>query len=167
MVQKIRKAVFQDLSRIAEILVFVKRVNYRPIFKNDAYSFGELQVLSVAEKYAAPDILNHIWVYDDGIVKGMIHIEGREIRELYVEEGTLFIKTSPVEKIYVATQGRNCYRTVAAPGETITEAAFKLTGLEGYIRVDCQDGRGLHANTNAYEMNGTNPFLRAYDMIRW
>lgn len=85
MVQKIRKAVFQDLSRIAEILVFVKRVNYRPIFKNDAYSFGELQVLSVAEKYAAPDILNHIWVYDDGIVKGMIHIEGREIRELYVD----------------------------------------------------------------------------------
>lgn len=85
MVQKIRKAVFQDLSRIAEILVFVKRVNYRPIFKNDAYSFGKLQVLSVAEKYAAPDILNHIWVYDDGIVKGMIHIEGREIRELYVD----------------------------------------------------------------------------------
>lgn len=85
MVQKIRKAVFQDLSRIAEILVFVKRVNYRPIFKNDAYSFGKLQVLSVAEKYAAPDILNHIWVYDDGIVKGMIHIEGRGIRELYVD----------------------------------------------------------------------------------
>lgn len=85
MVQKIRKAVFGDLSRIAEILVFVKRMNYRPIFKNDAYSFGELQVLSVAEKYAAPDILSHIWVYDDGIVKGMIHMEGEEIRELYVD----------------------------------------------------------------------------------
>lgn len=81
----IRKATVQDLSRIAEILVFVKRINYRPIFKNDAYSFGELQVLSVAEDYAASDILNHIWVYDDGIVKGMIHIEGEEIRELYVD----------------------------------------------------------------------------------
>ncbi len=75
----------QDLSRIAEILVFTKRINYRPIFKNDAYSFGELQVLSVAEEYAAPDILNHIWIYDDGIVKGLIHIEGEEIRELYVD----------------------------------------------------------------------------------
>lgn len=81
----IRKATRQDLSRIAEILVFVKRVKFRPIFQNDAYSFGELQVLSVAEKYAVPEILNHIWVWDDGIVKGLIHIEGVEVSELYVD----------------------------------------------------------------------------------
>ena len=61
----IRRATAQDLSRIAEILVFVKRIKYRPIFRNDAYSFGELQVLSVAEEYGAPDILSQIWVYDD------------------------------------------------------------------------------------------------------
>ena len=47
----IRKASAQDLSRIAEILVFVKRMKFRPIFQNDAYSFGELQVLPVAEKW--------------------------------------------------------------------------------------------------------------------
>lgn len=82
---RIRKATVQDLSRIAEILVFVKRINYRPIFQNDAYSFGELQVLPVAQAYAAPDILGAIWVCDDGIVKGMIHIEGREVKELYVD----------------------------------------------------------------------------------
>lgn len=82
----IRKATIQDISRIAEILVFVKRINFRPIFQNDAYSFGELQVLSVAEEYASPNILNHIWVCDDnGIVKGLIRIEGKEIRELYVD----------------------------------------------------------------------------------
>lgn len=81
----IRKAVMEDISRIAEILVFVKRLNFRPIFKNDAYSFKELQVLSVAREYSVPDILNNIWVYDDGIVKGMIRIEGEEIRELYVD----------------------------------------------------------------------------------
>lgn len=81
----IRKAVLQDLSRIAEILVFVKRINYRPIFQNDAYSFGELQVMNVMLEYASPKLLESIWVYDDGIVKGMIHIEGEEIRELYVD----------------------------------------------------------------------------------
>ncbi|MBR1931486.1 MAG: GNAT family N-acetyltransferase [Lachnospiraceae bacterium] len=81
----IRKATLNDISRIAEILVFVKRIKFRPIFRNDDYSFGELQVLSVAEKYKAPDILNHIWVYDDGIVKGLIHIEDNEIVELYVD----------------------------------------------------------------------------------
>ena len=46
----IRKATIDDLSRIAEILVFVKRMKYRPIFQNDDYSFGELQVLRVAEQ---------------------------------------------------------------------------------------------------------------------
>ena len=80
----IRRATVEDLSRIAEILVFVKRINFRPIFQNDAYSFGQLQVLSVAQEYAAPEILGNIWVYDDGIVKGLIHIRGEEIRELYV-----------------------------------------------------------------------------------
>lgn len=82
---KIRKATVQDLSRIAEILVFVKRINYRPVFQNDAYSFGELQVLPVAREYGKPELLDHIWVYDDGIVKGMIRIEGQEVRELYVD----------------------------------------------------------------------------------
>lgn len=31
----IRKAVVQDASRIAEILIFTKRMNYRKIFHND------------------------------------------------------------------------------------------------------------------------------------
>ena len=83
--EMIRKAEKRDLSRIAEILVFAKRIKFRPIFQDDAYSFGELQVLSVAEKYSSPEILDHIFVYDDGIVKGMIHIEGNEIAELYVD----------------------------------------------------------------------------------
>ena len=81
----IRKAEIKDISRIAEILVFVKRINYRPIFGNDDYSFNELQVLKVAEEYSRPEILNQILVYDDGIVKGLIHIEGTEIAELYVD----------------------------------------------------------------------------------
>ena len=82
----IRKAVSHDVSRIAEILVFVKRIKYRPIFQDDDYSFGELQVLPVAEEYAKQEILDHIWVFDDhGIVKGFIHIEGQEIKELYVD----------------------------------------------------------------------------------
>ena len=81
----IRKAEKKDISRIAEILVFVKRINYRDIFKDDDFSFNELQVLKVAEEYLRPEKLNNIFVYDDGIVKGLIHIEGTEIVELYVD----------------------------------------------------------------------------------
>ena len=82
----IRKADKKDLSRIAEILVFVKRMKYRSIFHDDGYSFGNLQVISVAEEYSAPSILDNIWVYEEkGIVKGLIHIEDKEIIELYVD----------------------------------------------------------------------------------
>lgn len=82
----IRRAEEGDVSRIAEILVFTKRVNYRPIFHNDDYSFGELQVLTVARDYwDNPDMLEEIWVYDDGIVKGLIQISGEEVKQLYVD----------------------------------------------------------------------------------
>jgi putative acetyltransferase len=82
----IRKATIEDISRIAEILVFVKRMNYRSIFNDDSVSFGEIQVLSVAKEYSDPELLNDIWVYEaDGIVKGLIRIVDREIVELYVE----------------------------------------------------------------------------------
>ncbi len=83
---EIRKAKQEDISRIAEILVFTKRMNYRSIFHNDKYSFGEMQVLSVAQEYLGnPDALNYIWVYYDKFVRGLIHVEDREIKELYVD----------------------------------------------------------------------------------
>ena len=55
--ENIRKATLKDLSRIAEILVFVKRLMYRSIFHNDDYSFNELQVTKVVEKYGLPEII--------------------------------------------------------------------------------------------------------------
>lgn len=81
----IRQATIRDISRIAEILVFVKRMKFRPIFQDDEYSFKELQVLTVAKQYSDPKVLSRIWVYDDGIVKGLIHIVDKEIVELYVD----------------------------------------------------------------------------------
>lgn len=81
----IRQAAEKDVSRIAEILVFVKRMKFRPIFQDNAYSFGELQVLPTARKYADSHVLSKMLVYDDGIVKGLIHIEENEIVELYVD----------------------------------------------------------------------------------
>ena len=81
----IRKAEPKDISRIAEILVFTKRIKYRSIFHNDEYSFNELQVVKLVEEYGNSQVLDNIWVYDEGIVKGMIHVEGGEIVELYVD----------------------------------------------------------------------------------
>ena len=81
----IRKAELKDISRIAEILVFTKRIKYRAIFHNDEYSFNELQVVKVADEFKNPELLDKVWIYYDGIVKGIIHLEGKEIAELYVD----------------------------------------------------------------------------------
>ncbi len=84
--EHIRKAAAQDASRLAEILIFTKRVHYRSIFNNDKVSFGEMQVLPLAQEYLSDQKkLEHIWVYDDEFVKGMIHIEGDQIQEFYVD----------------------------------------------------------------------------------
>lgn len=101
----IRKADKQDIARIAEIIVFGKRVAYRPIFKNDYVSFNELQVVNLYEEYNSNlHRLDGMLLYDDGIVKGVINgqpIDAKtiEITDFYVEPffvrqgiGTLLIE---------------------------------------------------------------------------
>lgn len=86
----VRKATLQDVSRIAEIIVFGKRVAYRPIFNNDFVSFNELQVIDIIEKFRrTPMLIDNFIVYDDGIVKGVINRKFMddkvELSEFYVE----------------------------------------------------------------------------------
>lgn len=86
----LRKATMQDIPRIAEIIVFGKRVAYRPIFNNDVVSFNELQVINVIDEYRKnPTLVDNMLVYDDGIIKGVINRifkeEAIEICEFYVE----------------------------------------------------------------------------------
>lgn len=76
--------------------------------------------------------------------------EGPRIREISLEEKKLIVRCSPVDKIYVKTMGRRCHRAIAAPGATVSEAEFALTGREGYIRVSIQDAYGRRADSNAY-----------------
>ena len=79
----IRKANINDLSRIAEIQVFNYRLFFYPIFQSDAYYFGELQVPPLMKEYETQ--LDSLYVYDDGVVKGFIKIEGTYIARLFVE----------------------------------------------------------------------------------
>ena len=89
----IRKAQKKDASRLAEILIFAKRTAYRPIFQNDIVSFNEMQVLDLALYFQnAPESLSGLFVYDDGIVRGLIRIgappdlpSSLELKELYVD----------------------------------------------------------------------------------
>ena len=79
----IRKANSNDLARIAEIQIFNYRLFFYPIFKADEYYFNELQVPTLMKDYEAA--LDSLYVYDDGVVKGFIKIEGTYIARLFVE----------------------------------------------------------------------------------
>ena len=82
----IRQARPEDAGRLAEIEVFNYRLNFYPIFKSDKFYFDILQVSSKAEEYRSnPQLLQNTWVYDDGVVKGFIRVDGTEVQKLFVE----------------------------------------------------------------------------------
>ena len=77
----IRPAKSQDLARIAEIEIFNYRLNFYPIFQNDAFYFDELQVPRQMQLLQG----RSLYVYDDGVVKGFMELNGQEICKLFVE----------------------------------------------------------------------------------
>lgn len=91
---RIRKATQADIPRLAEILIFAKRMAYRPIFCNDHVSFNEMQVVGLAAQLQKDEALEGVVVYDDGIVKGMMrrsdslcdaYPKGVELCEFFVD----------------------------------------------------------------------------------
>ena len=140
----IRRATKEDVSRIAEILVFAKRMKYRSIFNDDAYSFCELQVLSVAEKYIENGFLNNMFLYDDGIIKGLIRIEKDEIVELYVDHffqgqgvGAELIEYAkehyPVSFLWTIEKNTDAIRFYEAHGFRLTDIKKFEEGTTEYL----------------------------------
>lgn len=88
--EKIRCATESDFARIAEIIVFSKRVAYRSIFNDDVVSFNELGVVKLFTQYKQnKSLTENMLVFDDGIVKGIINQtfmdDTVEITDFYVE----------------------------------------------------------------------------------
>ena len=80
----IRKAKLDDLARIAEIEVFNYRLNFYPIFQDNAFYFVEMQVLNVIQTNKRH--MDQLWVYDDnGVVKGFLWVDDKQIKKLFVE----------------------------------------------------------------------------------
>ena len=141
----IRKANVQDSSRLAEILIFTKRINYREIFRDDKVSFGEMQVYPLAQNYIAqPEALDNIWVYEDEFVKGMLHIEGKELTELYVDsffqnEGIgaklleFAIQRFDVRNLFVLEKNIRAIRFYQRHGFSLTQERQLEEGTTEYI----------------------------------
>ncbi|MBQ6943441.1 MAG: GNAT family N-acetyltransferase [Ruminococcus sp.] len=141
----IRHATIADVSRIAEILIFAKRMNYRNIFKNDKVSFGEMQVYPLAKRYIDnSNELKGMWVYDDEFVKGVININGKQIVELYVDSffenqgiGSILIKYAieqlDCDFLWVLEKNIKAIRFYQKHGFVITEEKQYERGTIEYI----------------------------------
>lgn len=79
----IRRAREEDLARIAEIEVFNYRLSFYPIFRNDDFYFGELQVPALMARFRPQ--MDTLWVYDDGVVKGFMQVQAHQVKKLFVE----------------------------------------------------------------------------------
>ena len=84
--EHVRSARAEDLNRIAEIEIFNYRLHFYPIFRSDRYYFGEKTVPNLTAFYAnEPGIIEHTAVYDDGVLKGFVRVNGEVIEKLFVE----------------------------------------------------------------------------------
>ncbi|MBQ8416443.1 MAG: PHP domain-containing protein [Clostridia bacterium] len=86
---------------------------------------------------------------------------GPEIKELYLEEGILHIKTSEAAGIYVTTEKIKRWSAMGTEEEPVTEASFNVsdyvqrtlagtTNKQAYIRVTVKDFKGEYAYSRAY-----------------
>lgn len=83
--EHIRPAAAEDVWRIAEIFVTDYRLNFYPHFLSDAFYFDELNVRDTAAEFAEPALLRQTYVYDDGVIKGFIRLNGALLDKLFVE----------------------------------------------------------------------------------
>lgn len=82
----IRQATPADIARVAEIEIFNYRLNFYPIFQNDWFYFDEKQVPKEIKRYETEEgLLENTFVYDDGVVKGFIQLDGSKVAKLFVE----------------------------------------------------------------------------------
>ena len=127
----IRQATVDDLVRIAEIFVFNYRLNFYPIFQKDTFYFEDLTVFNMVESFAKE--LDSIWVYDDGVVKGFIQIEKREVRRLFVEP-TLQGKSIGADLLEYGIAEKDVYKKHGF--DTTNKKKYKEDTIEFLVRME-------------------------------
>lgn len=75
---------------------------------------------------------------------------GPEIKELYVEDGKVFVKCSEAVSVTINTNRRRAKGKFAQNGELVTFAEFSIDEKDEFIRITVIDSNGKFAETRAY-----------------
>lgn len=140
----IRPAAPEDAARLAEIEIFNYRLYFYPIFRTDRYFFSELTVPTLIDEYRDfPEKIKNTLVYDDGIVKGFVRVNGDEIEKLFVEPSFHGMGTGGA-LFRCAAEERGGKRLLVLENNP---GAIRLYERNGFI---CTDERRRVDDTNEY-----------------
>ena len=137
---------YDDMLRLDKRLFAVAADDNHNDYKADSYAFDSLGgfVMIKAERLEYE-------VITDALFRGDFYASaGPEIRELYIEDGNVIVKTSEAVKIGLSTARRSSKTRFAKRGEFITEAQIPLDPDEKYFRITVTDKENRHANSRAY-----------------
>jgi hypothetical protein len=85
----------------------------------------------------------------DALARGAFYASsGPELYDLRLEGDRVWMRCSPVVTVDFVGNGRLSRRIAAPPGETLTEASYRLRREQRYVRVACQDAQGGWAWSN-------------------
>ncbi|MBQ6892811.1 MAG: PHP domain-containing protein [Clostridia bacterium] len=87
----------------------------------------------------------------DALVAGNFYAsQGPEIKELYFEDGKLYVTAAACEKITLTTGTRKVRSAFREKGKVLTKACFEVLEEDIYVRITVKDKHGKYADTNAY-----------------
>ena len=138
--------IYDDILRLGNRIFPVSADDNHNVNTEDSYGFDSLGgfVMIKAERLEYEALT-------DALFRGDFYAsQGPEIKELYIEDGKIKVKTSGAVSIGMSTARRSSKTKFANRGEYIYEAEFPLDREEKYFRITVTDDKGRHANSRAY-----------------
>ena len=138
--------IYDDMLRMGKRIYCIgtdDNHNGAPLDSPRSDSFGAFTMIK-AQSLAYTDIT-------DALLAGNFYAsQGPEIKELYFEDGKLYVATAACEQITLTTGTRKLRTVHREKGKTLTKACFEVLEEDIYVRITVKDKFGKYADTNAY-----------------
>ena len=132
--------IYQEMMRAGQRIVCVAGDD-----NHEPFGCGRAWTMVKAESLSYENLIS-------GIERGNCYASsGPEIRELYVEDGCVTVRTSEAVGIWLSTVGRRTGRKLRdTDGKPVTEAVFRLDPNDVTFRITVRDSEGRHAYSRYY-----------------
>ena len=138
--------IYDDMLRMGKRIYCIgtdDNHNGAPLDSPRCDSFGAFTMIKA-------DKLEYKTITDALLAGNFYASQGPEIKELYFEDGKLYVTTAPCEQITLTTGTRKLRTVKREKGKTLTKACFEVLEEDIYVRITVKDKVGKYADTNAY-----------------